>query len=45
MRNKYTNRELYEWTIGQIAGIYFQSYQLAYDLAQRAERACATPGD
>jgi hypothetical protein len=39
MRNKYTNRELYEWTIGQIAGIYFQSYQIAYDLAQRAERA------
>ncbi len=39
MRDKYTNRELYEWTIGQIAGIYFQSYRLTYNLAQRAERA------
>ncbi len=25
--------------VGQISGIYFQSYQLAYDLAKRAERA------
>lgn len=39
MRDKYTNRELYDWMLGQIAGLYFQSYQLAYDLAKRAERA------
>ena len=39
LRGKYTNPELYSWMIGQTAGIYFQSYQLAYDLAQRAERA------
>ncbi len=39
MRNKFTNRELYDWMVGQIAGIYFQSYQLAYDVAKRAERA------
>jgi hypothetical protein len=25
--------------VGQISGIYFQSYQLAYDVAKRAERA------
>ena len=24
--------------VGQISGVYFQSYQLAYDLAKRAER-------
>jgi hypothetical protein len=39
MRGKFTNRELYDWMVGQISGIYFQSYQLAYDVAKRAERA------
>lgn len=39
MRSKFTNRELYDWMVGQISGIYFQSYQLAYDVAKRAETA------
>jgi hypothetical protein len=39
LRTKYTNQQLYQWMIGQIAGLYFQSYQLAYDLAKRSERA------
>jgi hypothetical protein len=39
MRSKYTNQELYQWQLGQISGIYFQSYRLAYDLAKRAERS------
>jgi hypothetical protein len=38
MRSKYTNLELYQWQIGQISGVFFQSYRLAYDLAKRAER-------
>ncbi len=38
MRSKYTNQELYQWQVGQISGVYFQSYRLAYDLAKRAER-------
>jgi hypothetical protein len=38
MRTKYTNQELYSWMIGQLSGLYFQSYQLAYDVAKRAER-------
>ena len=38
MRSKYTNEELYQWQVGQISGIYFQSYKLVYDLAKRAER-------
>ena len=38
MRSKYTNAELYQWQVGQISGVYFQSYKLAYDLAKRAER-------
>jgi hypothetical protein len=38
MHSKYTNQDLYDWMIGQIAQTYFQSYQLAFDLAKRAER-------
>ena len=38
LRDKYTNQELYDWMVGQISGLYFQSYQLAYDVAKRAER-------
>lgn len=39
MRNKYTNRDLYNWMITQVSGMYFQSYQLAYDVARMAEQA------
>ncbi|MBC7684982.1 MAG: hypothetical protein H7176_07095, partial [Bdellovibrionales bacterium] len=35
---KFTNEQLYEWMVGQLSTVYFQSYQLAYDLAKRAER-------
>lgn len=38
LQNKYTNQELYTWIKGQISVLFFQSYQLAYDLAKRAER-------
>lgn len=38
MHSKYTNLELYQWMITQISQVYFQSYQLAYDLAKRAEK-------
>jgi hypothetical protein len=38
MHTKFTNRELYDWMVGQVSTVYFQSYQLAYDLAKRAER-------
>ncbi len=36
---KFTNQQLYGWIVGKLSGIYFQSYQLAYDLAKKAERA------
>ena len=39
LRTKYTNRELYDWMIGQISAVYFQAYQLAYDTAKRAEHS------
>jgi hypothetical protein len=38
LRSKYTNEELYQWQIGEISSVFFQSYKLAYDLAKRAER-------
>ena len=38
MRSKYTNEELYQWQVGEISGVYFQSYRLAYELAKQAER-------
>ncbi|MCL2799555.1 MAG: neuraminidase-like domain-containing protein [Endomicrobia bacterium] len=37
MRSKYTNKELYDWMIGQISSVYFKSYQLAHDFAKKAE--------
>lgn len=38
LRRKFTNKELYDWMVSQLATVYFQSYQLAFDLAKRAEQ-------
>ena len=37
LRSKFTSQDLYDWAIGKMSGLYFRSYQLAYDLAKRAE--------
>ena len=37
LRSRFTNQDLFQWMTGQVSGIYFQCYQLAYDLAKRAE--------
>ncbi|MGE0211630.1 MAG: neuraminidase-like domain-containing protein [Parvibaculaceae bacterium] len=37
MRSRFTNQDLYQWTITQVSSLYFQTYRLAYDLAKRAE--------
>jgi len=39
MHDKYTNRELYSWMAGEISSVFFSSYQLAADMAKRAEKA------
>jgi len=39
LRNKFTKEELYGWMQGEIAPVYFQCYQMAFDLAKKAERA------
>lgn len=39
LRNKYTNQQLYNWMLTQVSSVYFQAYQLAYDMAKRAEKS------
>lgn len=39
LETKYTNAQLYQWMVSQISSIYFQAYQLAYDMAKRAEKS------
>ncbi|MFY0598323.1 MAG: hypothetical protein JXR03_01545 [Cyclobacteriaceae bacterium] len=39
MKDKYTNKDLYNWMSRQISSLYFQSYQLAYDVAKMAEKS------
>jgi len=38
MRQKFTNKELYDWTITQLSSLHFQSFQLAFDIAKQAEQ-------
>lgn len=38
LREKYTSQDMYASMAGQVSSVYFQCYQLAYDLAKRAER-------
>ena len=35
--NKFTNDQLYSWYAGQLSGLYYQTYQLAHDVALQAE--------
>ena len=39
MRSKFTNKELYDWMIGQVSSVYFRAYQLAHDFAKKSERS------
>ncbi|XXY21867.1 neuraminidase-like domain-containing protein [Sorangium sp. So ce216] len=39
LRDKFTRDELYDWMAGQVAAVYSQAFQLAYDTARRAEKA------
>ncbi|MFK8103119.1 MAG: neuraminidase-like domain-containing protein [Saprospiraceae bacterium] len=38
-KDKFTNEELYQWLANQISNVYFQSYNLAFEMAKAAERA------
>ena len=39
VQTKFTNAELYDWMMGQLKTLYFQSYQMAFDMAKKAEFA------
>lgn len=39
LRDKFTGGDLYDWMVSQISTVYFQAYQMTYDLAKRAEKA------
>ncbi|NHZ91035.1 hypothetical protein F2P45_18715 [Massilia sp. CCM 8733] len=38
IRNKFSNAKLYEWMVRQVTATYYKTYQLAVDLAMKAER-------
>ena len=38
MRTKFSNKELHSWMSGQISALHFRAYQLAFEVAKRAER-------
>jgi len=38
LRSKFTDRELYDYMLGKLSGVYFRAYQLALDIAHKAER-------
>ncbi|NOU20142.1 MAG: hypothetical protein HOO91_21510 [Bacteroidales bacterium] len=38
IKNKYTNEELYTWMRGSLKTLYHQVYNLAYELAKKAEK-------
>jgi hypothetical protein len=39
LKTKYTNKQLYSWMVSQTSTVYFQAYQLAFDMAKRAEKS------
>jgi len=38
LRSKFSNRDLYQWMLTQLSGLYFRAYQLAIGVARRTER-------
>jgi len=39
LRTKFSNQELYQWMKEQISSVYQQSYNLAYEMAKKAEKS------
>jgi hypothetical protein len=39
LKDKFTNQELYQWMKEQLFAVYKQSYNLAYDMAKKTEKA------
>lgn len=39
LKTKFTNQEMYQWMISRLSSVYFQTYNLALDLALQAQAA------
>jgi len=39
MKEKFTSQQLYQWMIGQMSDLYYQTYQMAFEMARMAEKA------
>lgn len=39
MQGKFTNAQLYQWMASKLSSLYYQTYQMAYDMAKAAEKA------
>ncbi|HEY9623842.1 MAG TPA: neuraminidase-like domain-containing protein [Crinalium sp.] len=39
MRDKFSNSQLYQWMASKLSGLYYQTYQMAFDMAKAAEKA------
>ncbi len=39
LRDKFTNVQLYRWMESRLSRLYYQQYRLAYDLAQKTQKA------
>lgn len=39
MTSKFTNKQLYQWMVSRVSGIFFQTYQMALDYAKAAQKA------
>ena len=39
LKGKYTNKELYQWMISRLSTLYFQTYKIALDMANAAQKA------
>ncbi len=39
MKEKFTNAQLYQWMASKLSGLYYQTYQMAFDMAKAAEKS------
>ncbi|SDA19785.1 virulence plasmid A protein [Nitrosospira sp. Nsp18] len=39
LKGKFTNQDLYQWMMGRLSAVYFQTYSLALQVARQAEAA------
>ncbi|WP_421897040.1 interleukin-like EMT inducer domain-containing protein [Marinoscillum sp.] len=38
-KTRFTNEQLYQWYVGKLSGLYFQAYELAYEVAIQAQNS------